>query len=334
GTPTVADLDCDGRLEVLGQVSYTAGSGINGWQCASAAVADLDGDDSLEVVGAANYWGVFCVDHRGAEQWIRRITEHAASYPAIADVDNDDTLDVVVALGPAMRCFNGATGRDQWSYAVASGYYIVSSPGICDFDGDGLLETVFAEVKQNNPNDSLRPMWVLDCAGRPLFDDTVGTTMSDATCGDVDGDGRVEFCIGPTYRWSQWWLFEADTAAVEPGRLDWPTLQHDIWRTGLYGYEGPNTAVNERRAAEAPRAGLRAWPNPARSRVQFSLDGQRGAAVRVFDASGRLVRVLALDSRGTAAWTGTDEQGRRVAPGVYVCRAAGSGAAVLLVLAE
>jgi hypothetical protein len=233
-----------------------------------------------------------------------------------------------------MRCFNGATGRDQWSYAVASGYYIVSSPGICDFDGDGLLETVFAEVKQNNPNDSLRPMWVLDASGRALFSDTVGTTMSDAACGDVDRDGRAEFCIGPTYRWSQWWLYEADTVAVEPGRLDWPTLQHDIWRTGLYGYEGPSTAVAEPRLVERAGLRLRAVPNPARGRVQFSLAGQRAAAVSVFDATGRRVRVLTLDSRGTTAWTGTDEHGRRCAPGVYACRAAGSGAAVLLVLAE
>jgi outer membrane protein assembly factor BamB len=312
----------------------TAGSGISGWQCASAAVGDVDADDTLEVIGAANYWGVFCLDHRGQEVWARRVSEHAASYPAIADVDGDDTLDVVVALGPTMRCLNGRTGRDQWQYTVASGYYIVSSPGIADLDGDGLLETVFAEVKQNNPNDSLRPMWLLNSGGQALWNDTVGTTMSDATLGDVDRDGRVEFCIGPTYRWSQWWLYRADTTAVEPGRVDWPTLQHDIWRTGLYGYEGPSTGLSERRAALPVRARLRARPNPARGRVLLSLAGQRGGALSVFDASGRLVRALELDGRGTVLWTGTDEHGRLCPPGVYVCRVSGSEASVGVVLTE
>lgn len=355
GTPTVADLECDGRFEVLGQVSYTAGggqlycldaegnklwsyntagSGISGWQCASAAVGDVDADDTLEVFGVANYWGVFCVDHRGAEQWTRRVSEHAASYPAIADIDNDDTLDVVLAIGPAMRCLNGRTGRDQWSYTVASGYYIVSSPGIGDLDGDGLLETVFAEVKQNNPNDSLRPMWLLNSSGQAIWNDTVGTTMSDATLGDIDRDGRVEFCIGPTYRWSQWWLYRADTVAVRPGRVDWSTLQHDIWRTGLYGYEGPSTSVSEPRAVVPARPRLSAVPNPVRGGVLFSLGGRGGGAVTVFDASGRLVRTLELDRRGETRWTGTDEHGRRCAPGVYFCTAPAADASARLVLAE
>ncbi len=344
GTPTVADLDGDGRPEVLGQVSFTAGggqlycldnagnklwsyntsgSGIAGWQLASAAVADVDGDGRLEVFGVANYWGAFCLDYAGQEKWTRRIAEHGASYPAIADVDGDDTLDVVVALGPAMRCFNARTGRDKWQFRVADGYYIVSSPGVADFDGDGRLEVVFAEVKQNNPNDSLRPMWVLDCTGQPLWNDTVGTTMADATCGDFDSDGRVEFAIGPTYRWSQWWHFEADTAAVTPGRRDWPTLQHDIWRTGLFGYEGPPVALAER-PAPSQRAALRAYPSPARGRV--SLSAHRAGAVVIHDAAGRLVRIVDLDNRGAGEWNGTDGQGRRVAPGVYLCRLEGGGA--------
>lgn len=351
GTPTVADLDRDGRLEVLGQVSFaagggqlycldnagnklwsynTAGSGIAGWQLASAAVGDVDNDDTLEVIGVANYWGAFCLDHRGREIWTRRVSEHAAAYPALADLDRDDTLDVVVALGPTLRCCNARTGREKWQFRVAEGYYIVSSPGLADFDGDGRLEVVFAEVKQNNPNDSLRPMWVLDCAGRPLWNDTVGTTMADATCGDFDGDGRVEFCIGPTYRWSQWWLFESDTVAVAPGRLLWPTLQHDIWRTGLFGYAGPPVALAERPALP-PRATLGAYPSLARGSVW--LVASRAGMVSIHDAAGRQVRVVALDRCGMGAWNGTDEQGRRVAPGVYLCRLEGGGA-VRVVMAQ
>jgi outer membrane protein assembly factor BamB len=351
GTPTVADLDLDGRLEILGQCGFnggggqlycvndsgremwhynTTGSGISGWQCASAAVADVNGDDSLEVVSTANYWGAFCLDCHGNEKWRRSISEHAASYAAIGDVDGDDTLEVVVGLGPNMRCFNDRTGLDKWSYAVATGYYIVSSPCLCDFDGDGLLETVFAEVKQNNPSDPNRPMWILDSHGNALWNDTVGTTMADATAGDINHDRRVEFALGPTMRNSTFWLFGADTAAVVPGRIDWPTLQHDIWRTGWYGYRGPHTAVAERGQGPGVRGQgrMQARPNPFRGLVALEVLGSRGGWLEVFDATGRRVRRLESDE-GAAVWDGRDETAQTVPAGCYLVR---SGQAVCRVL--
>ncbi|MBM3316170.1 PQQ-like beta-propeller repeat protein, partial [candidate division WOR-3 bacterium] len=118
GTPTVADINRDGRLEVIGQVSQnggggqlyclndsgrelwhfdTPGSGISGWHCASAAVADVNGDDSLEVVTTVNYWGVVCLSSRGRLLWRRDISQHAAAYTAVGDIDADDTLEVVTA---------------------------------------------------------------------------------------------------------------------------------------------------------------------------------------------------------------------------------------------
>ncbi len=66
-----------------------------------------------------------------------------------------------------------------------------------------------------------------------------------------------------------------------------------------------------------------AQPNPARNHTTFSftLPGDAFVAVRLYDSSGRLVRTL-LDapmSAGTyyAHWNGTDDAGRRVAPGMY-----------------
>jgi flagellar hook assembly protein FlgD len=75
-------------------------------------------------------------------------------------------------------------------------------------------------------------------------------------------------------------------------------------------------------------------PNPARGRVRFSLAGQRAAAVSVFDAGGRLVRTLELDSRGKVSWIGTDQHGQRCAQGVYFYKAVAVEASARLVLTE
>lgn len=339
GTPTLADINCDNNLEVLGQVAFnggggrlyclnasgdemwsynTAGSGIGGWQLASAAVADLNNDESLEVVTTANYWGIVCLSSRGRELWRRSISQHASSYPAIADIDGDDTLEIVVALGPSMRCFSGPTGRDKWSFTVDSNYYIVSSPGLADLDGNGLLEVLFAEVKQNNPTDPNRPMWILNCYGQPLWNDTVGTTMSDPTCGDINQDGRLEFLIGPTLRSGYYYWFQVDTSGVIPGTTPWPTLQHDIWRTGWYEYAGPPVGIKENSEVKGrEQILLRASPNPFVSVVHFHAP-INVQGLTVFDVNGRKVAGLKLKN-GTAIW-----QAEGIAPGVYFCRLSNS----------
>jgi len=339
GTPTVADVNNDGNLEVIGQVAFnggggrlyclkasgeerwhydTPGSGIGGWQLASAAVADLNNDDSLEVVTTANYWGIVCLSSGGRELWRRSISQHAASYPAIGDLDGDDTLEIVVALGPSMKCFSGPTGRDKWSFTVDSGYYIVSSPALCDLDGDGGLEVLFAEVKQNNPADPNRPMWILNALGQPLWHDTTGTTMSDPTCGDLNQDGRMEFLIGPTMRSGNCYWFQVDTIAGLPGAIPWPTLQHDIGRTGWYEYSGPGVGINEiKRARNRQPALVRANPNPFVAKVNLSAPADV-KWLTVYDASGRTVATLRMN-KGRTTW-----EAKGIRPGVYFCSNRGS----------
>jgi len=100
-----------------------------------------------------------------------------------------------------------------------------------------------------------------------------------------------------------------------------PARALHIWgKTG--GYSG---------AAELPgsaslRPRLSAFPNPFRGRIQISY--QVGAAgpvsLRVFDISGRAVRILDRPTKGpvkaglhTATWDGRDDDGRSLAEGVY-----------------
>ena len=80
--------------------------------------------------------------------------------------------------------------------------------------------------------------------------------------------------------------------------------------------------------AGAPRATYlaRSYPNPFNpaTRIAFGLKEPAHVSLRIFDAAGRLVRVLAEAERaaGTYAerWDGTNDGGSAVASGVYFCR--------------
>ncbi len=94
------------------------------------------------------------------------------------------------------------------------------------------------------------------------------------------------------------------------------------------------TTVTAAPPAVPGAAALAAWPVPARGRVTFAPPaGRPDAAVLVLDTAGRVVRTLA--GVGERAWDGTDPAGRRVPPGVYFARTAGSaGRAIRLVMLE
>ncbi len=64
-------------------------------------------------------------------------------------------------------------------------------------------------------------------------------------------------------------------------------------------------------------------PNPAGSRVQISLSGQKSVAAEqlaVYSARGTRVRSLVLDASGRTNWDLCDDGGRRVAAGIYFVR--------------
>lgn len=311
-TPTVVDLDCDLDYEVLIGVAYTGGggrlfcldhngteiwsyatpgSGIGGWQCASACVGDIDGDDTLEVISTANYWGIFCLDCHGNEIWKNNgISGQSVSYPAMVDLDNDGALEVIVGFSDELFAFDAADGDTVWRFVLDAGYRIVSSPGIGDLDGNTFREVVIAEVKDGgSPYDSTRKLWVLDHNGNEIWSDTTGTTFSDATIGDVDHDGYMDILTGTVHQTHLLWVFETDTLLTHIGQIEWQTLQHDINRSGKYSFEDPIVGVTEKPKRHV-KSHMTLFPNPAHGFMYFQLSNVRdGSAVIIFDVSGRKI---------------------------------------------
>jgi len=62
------------------------------------------------------------------------------------------------------------------------------------------------------------------------------------------------------------------------------------------------------------------------TQIAFSIPRGEKATLRIFDASGRLVKVLSDDNRNSAVtWDGRDEAGRRLPGGVYFYRLESEG---------
>jgi len=87
-----------------------------------------------------------------------------------------------------------------------------------------------------------------------------------------------------------------------------------------------STAISGPRTAPLQRAGLgAAAPNPFRfqTTIDYSLVSAGWASFAVYDLAGNLVRTLVADALpagpGKVTWNGTDDKGRTVAPGVYIC---------------
>jgi len=88
------------------------------------------------------------------------------------------------------------------------------------------------------------------------------------------------------------------------------------------GIESPDnvSGIPREYALGAPR------PNPSVGRVliPYALPARAQVSLRIYDASGALVRTLTSAEQPAAyhrvLWNGTDEQGMRVLPGTYFCR--------------
>ncbi|MDP2306039.1 MAG: VCBS repeat-containing protein [Pseudomonadota bacterium] len=188
-----SDLDGNGTQEVVtGSTIYAADGSVvcdTGESDGFPAVADLDGDGAGEVVvvsnGTVRVFDGACVIQ---STWSLG-SEGIGGPPTLGDLDGDGLPEIGVASAEAYSAFE-ADGTPMWSMPISDSSSSTTGASFYDFDGDGVLEVVYADELA---------LWLLDGATGAvrLMDDTHSSrTLHELpVVVDVDGDGRAEIVV-------------------------------------------------------------------------------------------------------------------------------------------
>lgn len=195
-TPVAADVDLDGRQELL------VGSGVwdidgellwetrwNRWPDCTPAVAQLDDDPEAEVIFVC-FDAVHAHEHDGALLWSQPNPYPTAStgMPCVGDINGDGDAEVVVPNGVRLAAWSH-DGRPLWLVDMLD---TTSAAGcaLFDLDGDGAHEVLMGDEYE---------LMVLDGrTGERLFSDPSrgsATGYDYPVVADVDGDGESEVVV-------------------------------------------------------------------------------------------------------------------------------------------
>lgn len=160
-------------------------------------IADVDGDGRPEVLMTAgfNYLDVIDLDPSGAGSTLWRVEttpgELFGRRSAVVDVDGDGTVELATLSDSGyLTCRNAATGAVKWSFKIP-GQGLAPNVIAVDIDGDGHIEYVLGTGDGTLFAIDARP----DATERVKWSLAIGRRLGDVIAADVDGDHHSELLV-------------------------------------------------------------------------------------------------------------------------------------------
>ena len=331
------------------------------------ASADLDGDGRVEVIGATEKGTGFSIADRKLQRlcrWLWHAGEHTDFGPVVGDIDLDGGVDIVAATSEGtVVALDGHTGKPKEGFPAILEDALSTGPVLGDVNGDGYLEIVIGGTAQVHAL-MFNGVSALGFPARLPLKDDVGAITSTPILADADGDGMVDIlfgssgglvygvngrgellsafpltALGPVSSS----LFAADVDGDRGMDLGATTMHGEVhvWKlntpfiseNALWPMEG----VNAGRTFALPPSGARpmesedllpsgsvyCYPNPVtgdRAVLRFYLGQEADVEVKVFNGIGELVDRLEAHKTTARAdneivWDTTDLES-----GLYLCR--------------
>lgn len=210
--PTIADIDNDGKPEILhgnfsgwvtclngedGSIAWDFQADQNCWIQTAPAILDVDNDGQLDFVVANWSFGtnhkIFCF--RGdnhALLWESDLPDDVMYHgAAFADIDGDGFMELAIGTyDGTLLVLNAEDGSLKWDYAVSNPLYAGGAVSIADLNNDLHYEIVYFDYYH---------LEVLDSQGNLFWEYTIpsyGQSFRGAAISDVNNDDTLDVVFG------------------------------------------------------------------------------------------------------------------------------------------
>ncbi|HOY30767.1 MAG TPA: FG-GAP-like repeat-containing protein [Bacteroidales bacterium] len=210
--PTIADIDNDGKAEILhgefdgyvicinaenGSVAWEIPVNNNSWIQTAPTILDLDADGQLDFVvaswafsGDTNYVYAYRANNQ-ALLWKHALDDVVYHGTAVADLDNDTRPELVIGdYSGKLSVLNGENGSTCWNYTFPQGYSVGAPASIADLDNDGNCEVICSGwYKMTALRHDGSSFWNYSIPG-------YASAFRGAALADIDNDNKPDVVFG------------------------------------------------------------------------------------------------------------------------------------------